>query len=74
MPVILFFGNGCISEFPAGVDAQKLDDGFGHVLGHGPQPPAIESMAAFRATEVAIAQVYRQGALVAVIAGDRSTA
>ena len=74
MSVVLFFGDGQISEFPAAVDAEKLDDGFVHVLRYGPQPPALESMAAFRANDVALAQVFRYGALVAVIAGDQSAA
>jgi hypothetical protein len=74
MPVTLFFGNGSISEFPAAVSVEKCEDGFVHVLRYGPQPPALESMAAFRATEVALAQVYAHGTLTEVIAGDRPAA
>ena len=71
--VTLFFGNGQISEFPAAVGAEKRGDGFMHVLRYGPQPPALESMAAFFASSVTLAQVYdRIGTLIEVIPGDRS--
>jgi hypothetical protein len=74
MPVVLFFGDGRISEFPAGVDVETRHDGFVHVLRYGPQPPTVESMATFRATDVALAQIYRHGALIAVVPGNRSAA
>jgi hypothetical protein len=56
------------------VDVETRHDGFMHVLRYGPQPPTVESMATFRATDVALAQIYRHGALLAVIPGARSAA
>ena len=75
MGVTVFFGNGQLGEFPTAVGVEKCEDGFVHVLRYGPQPPALESMVAFNATDVAFAQVYDYGGvLTAVITGDRPAA
>jgi hypothetical protein len=73
MAVTLFFRNGQICEFSAGVAVEKRD-GFVRVLRYGSQPPAFESVAAFKSTDVALAQAYQHGTLVEVVEGDRPAA
>jgi hypothetical protein len=69
MPVTLFFANGSIQEFPTATMARN-HDGTLQLVRYNGATREVEPLETFLATEVAVAQVYEDGVLRAVVIGD----